>query len=351
MTTIHKTRLPSRSPIGIDLGDHSIKAVQLSSDGGRWELAAAVCFPRRSAGEPIDEAEIARLCGVLDRAGFVGRQAIVAAPATDLMTSMLDLPPRGPGIPLDQIARMEFARVHKCEANSFELSYWDLPIPARAAKGTQAMAVAYPHSAADRYLDLVETSGLDVIAVESAASAITRSCSPFTEIGTTAVLDLGHSSALLALTQSATLIYERRMPDAGLNRLSAALRKQLDLADEEIDYLISVGGFGQADDRRCADQFAAARRLLVAHFAPLINDLRLTFTYAEQQYPQAPVKLLLLVGGGATIPALDSYFRESLGVDVRTVKASDVLECTPDLIDRATPAVMMAAGLAEFVEE
>ena len=60
----------------------------------------------------------------------MGRQAIVAAPATDLMTSMLDLPPRGPGIPFDQIARMEFARVHKCEANSFELSYWDLPTPA-----------------------------------------------------------------------------------------------------------------------------------------------------------------------------------------------------------------------------
>jgi len=211
--------------------------------------------------------------------------------------------------------------------------------------------VAYAHSAADRYLDLLESSGLDVIAVESAASAITRSCSPFTEIGTTAILDLGHSGALLALTQSATLTYERRLPDAGLKPLSAALREQLDLADEEIEYLISVGGFGQPDDRRCADQFAAARRLLAAHFAPLIHDLRLTFTYAEQQYPQAPVKLLLLVGGGATIPALDRHMQEALGVDVRTVKAADVLECAPELIDRATPAVMMAMGLAQFVEE
>jgi hypothetical protein len=43
--------------------------------------------------------------------------------------------------------------------------------------------------------------------------------------------------------------------------------------------------------------------------------------------------------------------KESLGVDVRTVKASDVLECTPDLIERATPAVMMAVGLAQFAEE
>jgi Tfp pilus assembly PilM family ATPase len=314
-------------------------------------LSAAVCFARKVPGTPIDASEISRLCRVLDRGGFVGRQAIVAASANDLMTSMLDLPPRSPGVPLDQIARMEFARVHKCEANSFELSYWDLPTPARAAKGTQAMAVAYAHSAADRYLDLLESSGLDVIAVESATSAITRSCAPFTEIGTTAILDLGHSSALLALTQSATLIYERRLPDAGLKALSAALRAQLDLADEEIDYLISAGGFGQPDDRRCADQFAAARRLLGAHFAPLIHDLRLTFTYAEQQYPQAPVKLLLLVGGGATIPDLDRHMKESLGVDVRTVKASDVLECTPDLIERATPAVMMAVGLAQFAEE
>jgi Tfp pilus assembly PilM family ATPase len=351
MNKTRTTRLPKRSPIGLDLGDHSIKAVQLRGDGSRWSLSAATSFVRRNPEKPIDSAEVERLCGVLDRAGFVGRDVVVAAPSTDLMTGILDLPPRSPGVPFDQIARMEFARVHKCEPQSFELSYWDLPTPARAAKGTQVMSVAYAHSAADRYLDVVESAGLNVVAVDSAASAMTRSCSAFTEIGTTAILDLGHSGASLALTQSGMLTYERRLPDIGLKPLNAALRQQLDLGDEEISYLISVGGFGQPDDRRGAEQFAAARRLLASHFAPLLQDLRLTFTYAEQQYPQAPVKLLLLVGGGAAIAALDQHMQSALDVDVRTVKPSDVLECPPELMDRATSAVMTAVGLAQFDEE
>jgi type IV pilus assembly protein PilM len=351
MNDTRTTRLPKRSPIGLDLGDHSIKAVQLRSEGNRWHLSAATCFTRRNPGKPIDTAEIQRLCGVLDRAGFVGRSAVVAAPVADLMTSMLDLPPRAPGVPFDQIARMEFARVHKCDAQGFELSFWDLPTPARAAKGTQVMAVAYTHTAADRYLDVLESAGLDILTVDSAASAMTRSCAAFTEIGTTAILDLGHGSASLALTQSGMLTYERRLPDAGMKPLAAALRRQLDLGDEEIDYLISVGGFGQPDDRRGAEQFAATRKILAAHFAPLLQELRLTFTYAEQQYPESPVKLLLLVGGGAAIPLLDRHMQESLGVDVRTVKPADVISCSPELLDRATPALMLAVGLAQFSEE
>src|SRR5258707_880189 len=103
---------------------------------------------------------------------------MLTVPSADLMTGMLELPPRAPGMPFDQIARLEFARVNKCEPAGFELACWDLPQPARAGKGTNLMAVGYAHSAGEKFLDLVESAGINAVGMESAACALVRACTP-----------------------------------------------------------------------------------------------------------------------------------------------------------------------------
>jgi len=347
---MHVMKLPSQSPIGIDLGEHSIKAAQLTRRGGRWLLAAAASFPRKAPGAQLDADEITRLLGVLHRTGFHGSSAVIAAPRADLMSGMLELPPRAPGLPIDQIARMEFSRVHKCEPAAFQLSYWDLPEPARASKATHVMAIGYRHAAADKLLDTVEAAGLDVSAIDSASSAITRACAPLTIDGTTAILDLGYGEASLALSQHGTLTYERRMSEAGTRRLTESLKKQLELTDEEVNYIVWEGGFGEPGDRRGAEVFSDARRFIGAHFAPLIHELKLTFAYTEHQYPKAPVKLLLIVGGGAKIPGMAAHLQAALGIDARAANPADVIPCSTDLLDRASLTLMSAIGLAQFVE-
>jgi len=338
------------SPIGIDLGEHSIKAAQLHQVGKGWALYAAVGFPRKTAGAPLDEEEINRLHGVLERGGFKGRAAVLAVPRSHLMSGMLELPPRAPGVPFDQIARMEFSRVNKCDPAGFGLSYWDLPDPARASKATHVMAMGYSHAAAEKYLELVEVDGLDVVALDTAASALTRACAPLATEGTTAILDIGYSEASLALSQGGTLTYERRMVEAGTRRLHEALQKQLDLNEEELAHVVCEGGLGEPEERRGAEVFSDARRAIVGHFSPLVHELRLTFSYTEHQYPKAPVKLMLLTGGGAAIPGLASHLNGLFRMDVRVAGPGDVMECSAGALERATPGLMTAVGLAQFVE-
>jgi len=342
--------LPKYSSIGIDLGMHAIKAVQLAGHKDRWRLHALANLPRRTSGQPVTTAEIESLMDVLDRGGFIGRRAVLAVPSADQMSGMLELPPRAPGMPFEQITRMEFARVHKCDPAGFELSYWELPQAARAGKGTNLVAVGYAHGAADRFLDTVEAGGIDAVAMESTACALARACASLNGAGTTAILDIGHSAATLALTQGGTLAYERRMPESGTASAAAMLKKQLDLDPDEIDFLVRDGGFGEPGDRRGADAFGDARRVLASQFAPLAHELRLTFSYTEHQYPQAPVKLLLLVGGGAGIPGIAEHLQAALGMEVRVARPTDVIECAPAVMERATPAIMAAMGLSEFAE-
>jgi Tfp pilus assembly PilM family ATPase len=140
------------------------------------------------------------------------------------------------------------------------------------------------------------------------------------------------------------------MPESGTGSAAALLKKQLDLDPDEIDYLVHDGGFGEPGDRRGAEAFSDARRVLASHFAPLAHELRLTFSYTEHQYPQAPVKSLLLVGGGAGIPGVAEHLHTALDMEVRVARPTDVVTCAPAVMERATPAIMAALGLAQFTE-
>ena len=134
--------IPFRStpltPIGLDVGSHSVKAAQLRHQGERWTVDRLAVSPRLSPSKPIDGAEVARIGSVLGRLGFRGHQLVLSLPPQLTLTAMLDLPPRAPGVPLDQIARTEFARMHSRQPDQLETSFWDLPEPSRGREGHPA---------------------------------------------------------------------------------------------------------------------------------------------------------------------------------------------------------------------
>src|SRR4051794_17457208 len=102
-------------PIGLDIGSRWVKAVQLAGRGESRSLHAAAVLPTPvvpSVKDPVAEAEMlqtiaARLSSQLVRQGFHGRDVVVAAPAHRLEADLLELPPRGSGAPLDDLARVE----------------------------------------------------------------------------------------------------------------------------------------------------------------------------------------------------------------------------------------------------
>src|SRR4051812_19288917 len=100
----------STSPIGIDVGSNSIEAVQLRRAGNSWRLASVASLPRTDPSVEVNAEDLTRLNSVLFRQGFKSRQVVTAVPKEKLLASLIELPPKGAAVPLDQIARMELAR-------------------------------------------------------------------------------------------------------------------------------------------------------------------------------------------------------------------------------------------------
>ena len=383
-----KLQTCTRTPIGIDVGSRAVKAVQFERErwgDGRWQIVAAAQIPRSEVSQstsfspagpgapaagaansrPLSAEDVRRLAGTLERQGFTGSDVVLAVPTEKLSTSVLDLPPRSSQAPLEQIARMELARAHKCAPDSFEMGCWDLPAAARATKATPVMAVACTHADANAIIDPFESEGLNVRALDVRPAAIARACAPL--VGDprtlTAILDVGWNVAALGLMHQGVVIYGRTLGDGGICKLYQTLANRLGLEEDVIDYLLGESGLGDAGTGGAGTGGAGAKHagkargpadaagLIAAHFEAAVQELRVSLSYAQHQYHETAVSRLLLVGGGAGIRGVAAHLAKALGIETRTAAPADMVPVAPSVAGVCgSPGLTLAQGLAQYPE-
>jgi len=339
-----------RSPIGIDAGVHTLKAVQLSLATGR-KLHA--CTTMRRAGEgPISHDEAVSLADLLARQGFAGRDIVLSVPWTTLLTGVLDLPPRSSGAPVEQLARMELARMHKRDPGAFEMACWELPPSSRRGAGTPVMVAACPHTDADSLIDTFEGAGLRVVALDVGTLAAARGCLSAAALseGLHGLIDLGHSAARLALIHQGTCIYARAVPESGVATLHARLAASLDVDAAVTAYLVEDVGLSPPDHAEMPNQRAVheARTAITEYAAGLVRELNLSLAYAAHRYPDVEAADVIVHGGGAMIPGIVACLAELTGLSVRAAETITVVDVPSRLVARAAkPSLVTAIGLAD----
>lgn len=342
------TKGMSRTLIGIDVGERYIKATQLTDAGADRRIAAAGCFARTEPSTPIGQAEVRRLRKMLNEGGFKGNSIVLAVPNEDLLTGIMELPPRESGAPIEQLTRSELARIHNCQAQSFEMACWDLPATARATSSTFVMAAACKHAKADNLLDAFENEGFDVRALDMPAAATARACQPLLgdQSGTSAVLDIGWASSRLALLHQGVIVYERNLAASGTAALINAVGSQSSGNDEQAERLIWQVGADSASDQAPA---RAAQATIAEHFRAMAEEMAIPLSYVANQYPHAPMNSLVLVGGGATIPQAGEHLGEVFDFDVQVAVPSKLAQCSETFDKKYGSSLIAAIGLSEYV--
>ncbi len=347
------------SPIGLDVGSRVIKAVQLGRAHGERGVTASVSITRVRPGEAIDRDEVQRLSRVLSQQGFSGRQLVVSAPSEQLMTAVIDMPPRDSGAPYDLIASQEFARLQSQEPGQFEVAWWDIPQPPRSSSA-KVMAVGCAHADTDPMLDVLIGCGFDVIAMDSGMCAAVRACRK--QIGSSesisAVLDLGWGSARLGLIHGGVVVFDRTLPGSGMEKFHGRVSESLHIELAEADCLIqSVGMMGDdygpdQDDAKTHAVAPMLRPIFTSYFKDIGKDLEASFEYASHQYPDAKPNRLILVGGGGTVPGLAEYLDTLIDPEVVSADASG-WGVTSGMPSSNTAAAMMATaqGLASYYDQ
>ena len=342
-----------RDPIGLDIGRRYVKAAQMSGP----RLTAAVSIPRAGDGAALETGEIRQVAEVLRGRPFRGRSVVVAVPPDKLMTSILELPPRSSGAPLERLARMELARCHQVDAEAVEMACWDMPSPvaARAANRTYVMTVACRHADADALVDSLEAEGLLVRAMDVHALAIARACRDASGPAgssagdTAAILDVGWASSRLVLLYQGTVVYERNLTRCGVGKLAGLFGDGPDGVQATPAPPVGEATTGPGGAAVTPRQPPASDRGR-AQLDAIAGEISTPLSYLANQYPNAVTRQLLLVGGGAAgaaVPGLAEFLSHKLNVQVRAVEPSEL--CSSDgSVDPLGPSMALAIGLARY---
>ena len=339
--------------IGIDVGQHTIKAAQLLAQGGEYRIFALTLLPRPQPGTEIGAGDALALKSALKRHGFHGHALAIAAPEQILVHATLEVPAKVAGAPVEQVVRMELSRLQNLAPDSFEMAFWELKAAVNPRPVTPILAVGCPHAAANALLDIFEGVGFHVAALDVRSAAVARACRPLLLPAPqiTALVDLGWRSTSVLFVCGRSLVYERSVQGAPIGELVTRFAQAFAMEPASAYPIINTVGPGndQPAGPYDAESLSVIRTHVRVHFDKLLEELRVPLSYANHQFPGEGVRRLLLTGGGAGVPGLAAYFAAGLGIEVKRAAPGDLVASPPELAARAgNPAKTCAVGLAQF---
>lgn len=196
---------------------------------------------------------------------------------------------------------------------------WNHQFIGNDASGEQgAMIVAAKIEHVREITDCVVKAGLDPEVVDVAPMAL-YNCLRYNYArldGCTVLLDIGARSTNLIFVEDEK-IYNRCIPVAG-NTITLELAKSFHLsfaaaeAMKRQDAFVALGGVYASEDARVERISKIVRNVVTRLHAEISRSINF---YRSQQGGAAPVRVLL-TGGSAVLPHLDTFFREKMQVEV-----------------------------------
>ncbi|OGY29580.1 MAG: hypothetical protein A3F35_02780 [Candidatus Woykebacteria bacterium RIFCSPHIGHO2_12_FULL_45_10] len=309
--------MPALNHFGLDIGTHSIKAVQLGGTAERPSFVAAGQVASSvnvaSAGSDEDQAKLAEAIKTLHREAHISTEKVVTAlPESQIFTRVVEMP---------ALSDAEIKNAIKWEAEQY------VPVPMEEVKldwqvlskigaagkeqKMEVLLVAAPTVLINNYLKVLKASGMVPVALETEITAVTRSLvQRVAGNPTTMIVSIGASTTDLSIVSSNQISFTRSIATGG-SALARGVAQDLGFElDQATEYMKTYG----LDASQIEGKVMQAIKPI---FDVIVNEIRRALAYYTSKHPQTPVKRVVVVGGTAKLPGLVVYLAEILGLEVQ----------------------------------
>lgn len=333
------------SVVGLDIGRESIKVAQLTICDKRFRMDGVTSLGRTSIGHGLSGSEAERLSCVMNRKGMSAKRAVLIAPTEALVGGSISVPPADTNVSRHKIVEMEMSRAHRLTPGSFELAWWDLPVPASGTRIGQAHALGLPHDAVESTLEAIAEIGLHVVRTVPTSLALMAAAQrhPIDPRRISAVLDLASTRGHLSLMYAGRVVHERDLPDFNLTKLRDGIVSTLGIDNKIAKQAISRYGVLEEPDGVVACE---TNSLLAEAIQPLMEEIAMSFAYVSHLYPEADLGKMLLAGGGANMAGLSEALSTALELDVDVIRPDQLVQGDSFCQQSPDPALTAAVGAA-----
>ena len=337
----------SKAVIGIDIGTHSIKLVGLSGTKANpvVDAWAVVPLPAGAFSEnAIANADLVAdaLNDALVQSGSKAEAAAVAISSSHAITKVLSMPSNISEVDLEEQVSIEALHFIPYPIDEVNLDFEVIGKSEAGDDENDVLLVACRRSIVDDYIDLVESSELELNYVDIDTYALERVYREQNSLGAlsdepVALFDIGSSSSHLMVMDGTKVLYSRHQ-NFGSSQLIKLIRKEYGLSAEEAEGILN-------SSQPPGDFLTAVQEPFVEMLRQEVSRA-LQFFYSSSSYSN--IDSVVLSGACCALAGLAGDLEVKLRskVSVLNPVANASVKSRRDAIAAAAPSLSVAYGLS-----
>jgi len=228
----------SDSPIGIDVGNHTVRMIQFTRDGDRLVALAAAARPldrelQHDSGEAYHQAISHAVRDMLASGKFQGHKAVSCLPAASLQYKNIRLPK----MPYDELASAvtwEAAERLKLSSGVMNIQFFDAGEVFQGQESRQeVILLAAPKKFIEEHIKSLQACDLELAAIDAVPAALARcitSAVPSEDQNDAVrvVIDIGHSGTKVLITRGQRICFFKLI-EVGGRHMDDAIASSMEL--------------------------------------------------------------------------------------------------------------------------
>jgi len=335
------------SLLGIDIGSHSIKLIEIGREKEVLTLLSAGSVPTPT------KALSSNVSADLEAVAFVIKQLVrdtgaksdkvnIALPESQVFTRVIEVP---------QLSNRELTSAIQWEAEQY------IPLPLdqvnmdftilRDAKTTtngkmEVLLIAAPKALIERYMTILELADLTPSYAETEVVASSRAIAQsVAAVKNVVLISIGAQTTEITILHGGIIAFTRSI-SAGGEALSRALSQSLDFTVVQAEEYKKTYGL----------QRGLLEGKLVVAMEPvmttILNELKRAIAFFGEKYASDRIEAIILSGGTAKLPGMVSYITEQVAIETQIANpwVGIQKEARFAVLSTEGPTFAVAVGLA-----
>ncbi len=339
----------SKEVVGVDVGTHSIKLVELRLSGKSIHLQSFGVAPVPPQaivdGAILDKGAIVESLQSLLRGQKIKRkQAAMGLSGHSVIVKKISLPEMTE-VELDESIHWEAEQYIPFDIDDVNLDFQIIEGSAAEEGKMDVLLVAAKKDKIDDYTDLLIQAGLQPAVVDLDAFALQNAWEISYEVvpgRNVALVNIGAGFTNIGVLRNGMTAFTRDISIGG-NHYTDAIQKEFGMSAEQAER-VKTGQEGGADPE-------AVRRLMDAVSENIAVEIQRSFDFFRATSADQDIHQILLSGGSARVKHLDNFLNQRLKIEVQVNDPFQNIKINSKKFDaeylRANaPAAAVAVGLA-----
>ncbi|HJO23348.1 MAG TPA: type IV pilus assembly protein PilM [Myxococcota bacterium] len=343
-----------RSIVGLDIGSHSVKAVELTrkSRSHEFELTHLGIAPLPP--ESIVQGAFLNSSGIaeaireaVEKAKIKTKHVAAAVSGHSVIVKKVSLPAMSRE-DLDEQIRWEAEQYIPFDVNEVNLDFQILDEEPGDGQ-MDVLLVAAKKDLIDDYVQVITEAGLQAVAIDVAAFAVENAWEGNYEHGnddTVALVNLGAQVVNINVVSGGVPTFTRDITTAG-NQFTEEIQKALSVSFNEAERL-KLGARAGEESQEVVPQ--EVDKAMQAVSETVIGEISRSLDFFAATSAESRIGKVYLSGGSASVTGFRDAFRERTGYDAEILNPLNRMvpssKFEPDYLEEVAPALGVSVGLA-----